>query len=589
MLLYSNRRGLRISFQLFGSVIPHLMWTFAWLVIYSTLLVFITRREEMKAYISENVLISLRNAYAPQAFGVICAFSVCFRANIAWGRYWEAVDSITEMFGHWREVYCLLLAFIEHSIVEQKDNYETVARLCAFKRQITHWFSILASLCTEELVNGDINFVEIHYDDLPWKSCILLREQVRGLQYDQPRQLPPFHPLPLLDSYNSRAAESLNEISRNTVQPLRKSVPTLRSVGVVKRTSQPGTAGAFWSNSEERQRQDFLAIWKCSARLEKLSRDVPWTLSCSKNTVPYKFLIAGDITSEEMRFLSSSHNPALLTYQWIVEVVTRTQPKISIPPPIYSRVYQELNLGHVCFQKASKLSHIPFPFVFTQLLTWMVFVVCVFGPVFAVMLSFNEDDLPNYSAVILSLLMGLPIVGLNEMSKELENPFGDDVNDLPLLNDCEEFVESLINLYHGEYPSEMDINHSMVQTALLRENRRTEVKEDGSSHDFGNINENMTQISLGLQSSEKKASEQDAGTSQSITISQEVRARATENATASKPTKRATNIPDQGHRFLSTPRGDPRASLQAPPRGIDGASPRLHGKTSPEEEASILE
>merc|ERR1719198_1939017 len=41
---------------------------------------------------------------------------------------------------------------------------------------------------------------------------------------------------------------------------------------------------------------------------------------------------------------------------------------------------------------------------------------------------------------------------LNEMAKELENPFGDDTNDVPIVNGHERFVEALTQLFYAEIP-----------------------------------------------------------------------------------------------------------------------------------------
>ena len=110
---------------------------------------------------------------------------------------------------------------------------------------------------------------------------------------------------------------------------------------------------------------------------------------------------------------------------------------IRVPAPIISRVYQTLSRGFVNLLNAKKIADTRFPFPFAQLISLLLFVNIFLTPVL-VSSIFSQPLL----CVIFSFI---PIFGmscLNFIGVELENPFGQDANDLPLdhfqdeMNNC---------------------------------------------------------------------------------------------------------------------------------------------------------
>eukprot|EP00397_Hematodinium_sp_SG-2012_P027252 GEMP01028620.1.p1 GENE.GEMP01028620.1~~GEMP01028620.1.p1 ORF type:complete len:368 (+),score=74.92 GEMP01028620.1:549-1652(+) len=85
----------------------------------------------------------------------------------------------------------------------------------------------------------------------------------------------------------------------------------------------------------------------------------------------------------------------------------------------------------------------------------MLFLACLLVPIFAALLSFQSNQQVDYITMVLSVLVCIPLVGLNEMAKELENPFGMDANDVPLMEGLECFVESLVELYFSTLPIDL--------------------------------------------------------------------------------------------------------------------------------------
>mmetsp|Transcript_3459 Transcript_3459/g.8617 ORF Transcript_3459/g.8617 Transcript_3459/m.8617 type:complete len:534 (+) Transcript_3459:105-1706(+) len=116
---------------------------------------------------------------------------------------------------------------------------------------------------------------------------------------------------------------------------------------------------------------------------------------------------------------------------------------LKIPPPILSRVYQTLSRGFVNLLNAKKIADTRFPFPYAQLISMMLILNVFMTPCLIVCLTTNPVWAPIFSFV--------PIFGfasLNFIGVELENPFGDDANDLPLEHFQTEMNKCLLMLLH---------------------------------------------------------------------------------------------------------------------------------------------
>jgi predicted membrane chloride channel (bestrophin family) len=121
---------------------------------------------------------------------------------------------------------------------------------------------------------------------------------------------------------------------------------------------------------------------------------------------------------------------------------------LNMPPPIVSRIYQELSNGALGFHQAQKIAFVPFPFPYAQLLAIMkaYFVLTV-----PLAVSCFTDE--AWFAVVMSACSCLLFVSLNEVAIELEDPFGNDANDLPLRQMHNSFNKALVHLLHQDNPA----------------------------------------------------------------------------------------------------------------------------------------
>eukprot|EP00930_Biecheleria_cincta_P072411 TRINITY_DN59818_c0_g1_i1.p1 TRINITY_DN59818_c0_g1~~TRINITY_DN59818_c0_g1_i1.p1 ORF type:complete len:537 (+),score=70.33 TRINITY_DN59818_c0_g1_i1:85-1695(+) len=188
-----------------------------------------------------------------------------------------------------------------------------------------------------------------------------------------------------------------------------------------------------------------------------------------------------------LKYLGESSDKALVVLQWMQQLIMKAQASgvLKVPPPILSRVFQELSNGIVGIVDAQKITDIIFPFPLAQLVSMMLIAASVISPI---TLSFVMTS-PIWCGV-LNFITVFCFFGINFIAAEIEMPFGDDPNDLPLhslqicLNSsliqlldthmctCPEFELTETSLYCTTYPCP-DYLTSAEQHKVFAESRAT--------------------------------------------------------------------------------------------------------------------
>ena len=164
------------------------------------------------------------------------------------------------------------------------------------------------------------------------------------------------------------------------------------------------------------------------------------------------FHVIGGISDKEAESLRNAKGASAkvaLVYMWINEFIIREHMHGSmggVAPPIISRLMQFASDGHLWYNAARKMAYIPFPFPHVQLITAYVFGIITVVP----LLMLSKSNV--YFGFVLNFLTVTILVGLNEVAKELELPFNNVPNDLPLNLFQAHFNESLITMFAGYHP-----------------------------------------------------------------------------------------------------------------------------------------
>jgi Bestrophin, RFP-TM, chloride channel len=163
--------------------------------------------------------------------------------------------------------------------------------------------------------------------------------------------------------------------------------------------------------------------------------------------------VIGGISDNEIKFLQRARGPyakvAVVT-MWFEEFISREYCNGSmgtVPPPFISRLYSIVSDGTVAYNQARKIAYVPFPFPNAQITSFFSMAIIFIFP-----LLYDEYVSKYWFAAVLNFITVLCFLGLHEVARELENPFINVPNDLPLVTFQDEFNDALLTMYSGFHP-----------------------------------------------------------------------------------------------------------------------------------------
>lgn len=135
------------------------------------------------------------------------------------------------------------------------------------------------------------------------------------------------------------------------------------------------------------------------------------------------------ISEESLHYLSNAPEKTLVILQWMQRLVVANCANgvISAPPPVVSRIYQELSRGIVNIVNAQKITDIVFPFPYAQMVSVMLIISTLATPI--VMATIMEE---LGWCCFLTFISVFSYWCINYIAAEIEMPFGEDANDLPI-------------------------------------------------------------------------------------------------------------------------------------------------------------
>eukprot|EP00930_Biecheleria_cincta_P018015 TRINITY_DN14165_c0_g6_i1.p1 TRINITY_DN14165_c0_g6~~TRINITY_DN14165_c0_g6_i1.p1 ORF type:complete len:572 (-),score=82.88 TRINITY_DN14165_c0_g6_i1:29-1597(-) len=157
---------------------------------------------------------------------------------------------------------------------------------------------------------------------------------------------------------------------------------------------------------------------------------------------PFEIYHLGGIDPDSIDFLNSAPDKVEIILQWIQRsmVLHAQSGVLPVAPPILSRAFQEFSRGIVNLQNARKIADFPYPYplaqisMILQMLHWFVMPL---GAALAV---------PRAWAVLLSFFSIFVLWCIHFNAIELEFPFGDRTNDLPMVQLQQDWNDSVWTL-----------------------------------------------------------------------------------------------------------------------------------------------
>eukprot|EP00929_Paragymnodinium_shiwhaense_P028061 TRINITY_DN16343_c0_g1_i2.p1 TRINITY_DN16343_c0_g1~~TRINITY_DN16343_c0_g1_i2.p1 ORF type:complete len:477 (-),score=76.97 TRINITY_DN16343_c0_g1_i2:327-1757(-) len=196
------------------------------------------------------------------------------------------------------------------------------------------------------------------------------------------------------------------------------------------------------------------------------------------------FSTLGDfgISEDHLEYLTRAPDKVEVLLNWVQRLVVMNHHTgiLTIPPPILSRVFQELGNGIREFQGARRIEQYPFPFPYAQAISVFLLLNWILLPLIAAYFMPN-----TVGAAVLTFCTTFAVWSITYIAAELEMPFGDDPNDLPLMSLQEEFNESLRMLMHPMTQSlpSFSYNENVHLQLAPKKSRVTEfVPRDAARH-----------------------------------------------------------------------------------------------------------
>ncbi|CAE8591320.1 unnamed protein product [Polarella glacialis] len=152
---------------------------------------------------------------------------------------------------------------------------------------------------------------------------------------------------------------------------------------------------------------------------------------------------SGEMDAASMEFLRSCANPHEVVVNWVQRLIVQAMDSgtIDIPPPILSRTFQEIGNGVVYVENARKIKDVPFPFPYAQMISCMLLLHWLFTPILAAHYCGSAAW-----AGVMSFFVTISFWSLFYIALELDQPFGEDPNDLPIQKMQQDWNSSLLVL-----------------------------------------------------------------------------------------------------------------------------------------------
>mmetsp|Transcript_113618 Transcript_113618/g.226099 ORF Transcript_113618/g.226099 Transcript_113618/m.226099 type:complete len:424 (+) Transcript_113618:112-1383(+) len=393
MLLYSNRSHSRLVCQITGSVVFG-----DWRQILTGL--FLAAEAAGLHYLIDtehSLAPNIPNSYGLQTLGMVVAFAIVFRVNLAWQRYWEALTSVHCMYSKWGDAFMQFSTFCACDLAKLKSKParavemdEKISALETAYSECQKYFSILSAMAANEIHHGDVQEMDVR-----------MHEGTRSSQVTR-----------------ARSMHQMQELNFTKRTP---------------RLEEGHSSGQFVKDS------------------------------CFET----RYVVKKLPSPAEHGAIEVSSDPVHLSMTWIVKTLTMVQKVLSTPPPIQSRMYQELSNGYVHFTNVKKISDVPFPFNYAQLLAIMLTIFSAMLPVYVAAFTHSYIAGP-----LLTFMVFHSITCINALAEILENPFGQDLDDISLVDFHLRFLEVMevtvaaldVSLHPDEY-----LTQSSSARRVLRE------------------------------------------------------------------------------------------------------------------------
>jgi predicted membrane chloride channel (bestrophin family) len=331
----------------------------------------------------------LAHPYTFQLVWIVFGYLMVTRINMSYSRYWEGVTMVKNMHSKWADACGQIISF------DRSRSTECNLTSDPFCCHIVRLFSQMSAMATMRL-----HIVE------PGESILFDRLEGKSAQKTR---------MPALSKHVGNVGASFRKRS-TTVAP----APSATSMSPA--TDVDANLGEVSKIAAKHNRHDHHRHTKA----EKIDE------------------LAAGISREERRLLLAAPCPVFATAQRIQRsIITRLHAGgMKAPPPIISRIFQEVSNGLLFYNNATKMKEVPVPFPYVQL---NALLLNIFSVLLCPIAIASFTTLPWLSITTTALTV-TSFYSVFIVANELEDPFGAEDNDMPMIEYHEEFCASLCAL-----------------------------------------------------------------------------------------------------------------------------------------------
>lgn len=332
----TNWYGLSYLWRLRGSLLPHCLPTMAMAAVLAGIFSHDLVDDSFDLLTSSLFV----DKYSMQLFGVVFGYIAVARLNVSYSRYWEGITHVKGMHSKWADACSQTLVFDR---IDDKDEDASRDPFCVHIVRLFMQLSAMATL-TLHLENEEIDALWASLEaSIPTEETAqasMARAQVQNAAA-------------VVAAWNPRAfaGRPLHE------DWLRRVLGRLDSL-INHREHSNAASGSF-----HQQR----------GRRESALGPIPHTTAAGSNLSLIEYAsqalqLEHLFTYREAAHLRGLPDPVLATAHRIYRAVTtrgRTR-GWTAPPPIVSRIFQELSNGLLAYNHATKMKEVPVPFAYVQ-------------------------------------------------------------------------------------------------------------------------------------------------------------------------------------------------------------------------------
>lgn len=392
MIIYDKSFwGVALLLRLYGSAFPRSLPAGLLSIVFTTLLIVFVKEDQLRTW--------WVHPFPYQVFSSIVGFILVFRCNYGYQRYWEGRTNLQSMMQSWLIAAIEIMSFDKYNTAEE-DEAATLASK-KFRAECLHLISLMHSVSCQGLRRDpEIGNLDLHSKKLP---------------------APPSDPADI-PSGTANYGGLPTHVNWKDVFMLRASTAHVRKYN---RTLPLTVLGGI----SEQERHALACERKAMEKNETMFKAYEDSTCCHLH-VPYM-------------------ERPYVVMMWLQQLLTDRSRSggMEAPAPLLAGSYRMLAEGLRGYDQCRKLADTPFPFPWAQ----FILVLLVFHTV-TVPLLITAYIRVAWLAILLSGMSVITYWTLNEVARDMEDPFLYEPNELPLPRFTYDFNETLATLLAPRRP-----------------------------------------------------------------------------------------------------------------------------------------